>query len=174
MSTPTPGWTPPAAAPKKARSGCAKIGCLGVLGVVALIGAFAVTKSAQNSSSDAASGNPTTHSVVGSNAGASGGSAPTTQAAAPAGPLLKVTGNGIKNTKAFTTGDNWTINYSYDCTGIMGGTGNFQVYVDYPNGDIPVNEMGAKGSSSSTATGSGSHTLKIVSECPWTVTVTNG
>lgn len=148
----------------------------------AILALAACQPTSSTGGSDAASSNPTsgatTHSVVGSNAGTSGSStpttAPTTAAAAAAGPLLKVSGNGIKNTKQFTTGDNWTINYTYDCTGVMGGTGNFQVYVDYPNGDIPVNELGAKGSSSSTATGSGSHTLKIASECPWTVTVTNG
>ncbi|WP_160311195.1 hypothetical protein [Streptacidiphilus anmyonensis] len=136
---------------------------------------MATNKSSSTTTSSSPTDNPsvgiTTHSVVNSG---SGNSAPTTVAAAPAGPLLKVTGNGIKNTKQFTTGDNWTINYTYDCTGIMGGQGNFQVYVDYPNGDIPVNELGAKGSSSSTATGAGTHTLKIASECPWTVTVTNG
>ncbi|WP_037606244.1 hypothetical protein [Streptacidiphilus rugosus] len=125
--------------------------------------------------SDGTGSNPnvgiTTKSVVTSGAGAA---APTTAAASPAGPLLKVSGNGIKNTKQFTTGDNWTINYTYDCSKIFGGNGNFQVYVDYPNGDIPVNELGAKGASSSTATGAGTHTLKVASECPWTVTVTNG
>lgn len=96
-----------------------------------------------------------------------------TPAAAPA-TVLKVSGNGIKNTKQFTTGDNWTINYSYDCSGTFGGEGNFQVYVDYPTGDVAVNELGAKGASSSAETGAGTHSLKVASECPWTVTVTDG
>ncbi|MEY9876627.1 hypothetical protein ABH931_006137 [Streptacidiphilus sp. MAP12-33] len=101
------------------------------------------------------------------------GAAPSTPAAG-GGTLLQVSGNGIKNTKQFTTGDNWTINYTYDCTGFLGGTGNFTVYVDYPNGDVAVNELGSKGSSSSTETGAGMHSLKVSSECNWTVKVTDG
>lgn len=134
-------------------------------------------------SAPAATDNPSvgisTHSVVVSGAGDSPGAptaAPTTAAAAAAAPatVLHVSGNGIKNTTRFTTGDNWTINYTYDCTKTFGGTGNFQVYVDYPDGDIPVNELGAKGHDSSTETGAGVHSLKVVSECPWTLTVVNG
>jgi hypothetical protein len=98
----------------------------------------------------------------------------TTAPAAGAGTALKVSGNGIKNTKQFTTGDSWTINYTYDCSGVYGGQGNFQVYVDYPTGDVAVNELGDKGASSSAETGAGVHSLKVVSECNWTVTVTNG
>ena len=102
-----------------------------------------------------------------------GSKAAPTKAAGPK-VLLKVKGNGIKNTAKFTTGDSWTIHYTYDCTKTFGGDGNFTVYVDYPTGDIPVNELGKKGSDSSTASGAGTHTLKVASECDWTLTVTDG
>jgi hypothetical protein len=86
--------------------------------------------------------------------------------------VLKTSGNGIKNTAAFTTGDTWTIAYTYDCTA-FGGTGNMQIYVDYPNGDIAANALGTKGHDTTTETGAGTHTLKVASECRWTVAVTS-
>jgi hypothetical protein len=124
-------------------------------------------------SSDAASSNPTsgpsTHSVVGSNGGVA--AAPTTKAAAPAGPLLKVSGNGINNTKQFTTGDSWNLAYTYDCTS-FGQAGNFAVTDE--SGMPLVNELKLKGSGSSPQYNAGTHHLEINSECDWTITVTNG
>lgn len=163
MTTPEYGQPEPTPAKKSRAKGCG-IGCLAAVAVVAVIGIAAAVSSKST---------PT----VGSSAPAVGtashaAAAPATTAAAKPKTLLSLKGNGIKNSPQFTTGDNWTIHYSYDCTSFSGGQGNFSVYVDYPTGDIPVNELGAKGASSSTATGAGTHTLKIASECPWTLTVT--
>jgi hypothetical protein len=156
----------PAAPAKKSKAkGCAGIGCISVVVFVAVI-AIASAVSGSKSTPTASSSNPAAPAATGS----------THAAAAPVAAkprtLLSLKGNGMKNTTQFTTGDNWTIAYTHDCAGFSGGTGNFSVYIDYPNGDIPVNELGAKGASSSTATGAGTHTLKIASECPWTLTVT--
>ncbi|MCC9312378.1 hypothetical protein LN042_35895 [Kitasatospora sp. RB6PN24] len=102
-------------------------------------------------------------------------SSQSTQPTAPAASstLLKTSGDGIKNTASFTTGDNWTIHYTYDCSA-FGTQGNMQIYVDYPNGDIAANALGEKGADSTTETGAGTHTLKVNSECKWTVEVTSG
>jgi hypothetical protein len=166
-----PGYTPPAAAeqPKK-KGGCAKVGCLGAAGVLVLVAVVAVAANYGSSSSSSSAGGATSKAA----APASGAAAPVTSKAAAPAVVLKLAGNGIKNSPQFTTGDNWTVNYSYDCSGVLGGQGNFQVYVDYPGGDVAVNELGAKGASSSSESGAGAHSLKVVSECPWTVTVTNG
>lgn len=156
-------YNPPAPKKSKKAAGCLGIGCGGlvligiIVGVIAAVGG---TKTPATSTGPAAPAATT---------GKGGAPAP---APAEAKTLLTLKGNGIKNTTRFTTGDNWTINYTYDCTKILGGQGNFTIYVDYPSGDIPVNELGAKGASSSTATGAGPHTMKVASECPWTLTVT--
>jgi hypothetical protein len=161
MTYDQPAPATPAPAKKSKAKGCG-LGCLGVVAVVAVIGIAAAmsSKSTPTGSSGTPAAGPASHAAA--------------PAPAPAKPktLLTLKGNGIKNGPQFTTGDNWTINYTYDCRSFSGGQGNFSVYVDYPNGDIPVNELGAKGASSSTATGAGVHTLKVASECPWTLTVT--
>lgn len=85
--------------------------------------------------------------------------------------LVKMSGNGTDKTKMFDVGDEWTITYTYDCRN-WGQSGNFQVYEDYPEGDVLVNELGIKGTDSKTVYGSGTHYLEISSECDWTITVT--
>lgn len=105
--------------------------------------------------------------------------APTTAQTAPnaAAKVLDVAGSGIKNTKDFTvSSDEWTLAYAYDCTG-FGGSGNFAVISQTPNGgfgDVLVNELGAKGQSATVGHGSGTYYLSINSECNWHVVVTNG
>jgi hypothetical protein len=90
--------------------------------------------------------------------------------------VLTIHGNGIKTTKTFSTGDDWSITYSFDCSS-FGSQGNFQVYV-YSDGslsDAPVNELSDKGGDTTYEHGAGgTHYLEINSECSWTVTVTDG
>ncbi len=173
-----PPYQPPPPKPKSKALGCFGIGCGGLV-LLGIIGGIAAAvsgggKSTSNSTVAAGPAAVTSAAAHTSTAAAAAKKKP----AAPKAPvkphvLLKVSGNGIKNTVKFTTGDDWTIHYTYDCTK-FGAEGNFQVYVDYPTGDIPVNELGKKGSSSSTETGAGTHALKVASECTWTLTVTNG
>ncbi len=88
--------------------------------------------------------------------------------------VLSLHGSGIKNTAKFTTGDNWTIHYTYNCAG-FGGKGNFAV-TTYTGGeldDVVVNDLGRKGDSTAPVYDApGSHYLSINSECSWTIKVT--
>jgi hypothetical protein len=158
------GQPTPPPAPQKKGSGCAKIGCLGAVAVLVVIGVAAV---ATNKTTTSSSSDGTTVTTSG------GQSAPTTKAAAPAKPTVVLTahGSGIKNTAPFTTGDNWTVTYTFDCTG-FGQAGNFMVSDE---NDMPlVNELKLKGTGSTPQYNAGTHHLQINSECDWTLTVTNG
>lgn len=157
-------------APRKPRS-CLGIGC----GIIGAAGAavFAIGVVA------AVTTHPTPHAttsisapgpVASTRPGAPPTTAPTTAPAAAT--VLHATGNGIKTTPAFTTTDQWTIAYTYDCSN-FGDQGNLQIFVDYPGGDIAANALGRQGHDSTTETGVGTHTLTVNSECVWTVTVTN-
>lgn len=101
---------------------------------------------------------------------------PATSAAPAKTVVLKLSGSGIKTTKTFTTGDDWSIAYTFNCVS-FGMKGNFQVYV-YTGGqmaDVPVNALAEKGSDVTYEhESSGSHYLEVNSECSWTVTVTDG
>jgi hypothetical protein len=95
----------------------------------------------------------------------------------PAGPktVLTAHGSGIKKTAKFTTGDDWTIHWTYNCSGFFGGKGNFvvTVYTDGGLDDIAVNELGKKGSDASPEyDDAGTHYLEVNSECSWTLKVT--
>jgi hypothetical protein len=109
--------------------------------------------------------------------------APKTPAPTSAGPatgpktVLTAKGTGTKNTARFTTGNDWTIHWSYDCSKTFGGQGNF--IVDVYDGSEPsftadgVNELGKKGADKSPVyDDAGPHYLSVDSECPWQLTVT--
>jgi hypothetical protein len=86
--------------------------------------------------------------------------------------LLTFNGSGIKKSAKFTTGDDWTLKYTYNCSG-FGGSGNFIVDL-YTNGspeDVLVNELGPAGTSTSPVYSAGEHWLDVNSECNWTVSV---
>lgn len=161
---------------KKVAKGCG-IGCGGVVGLVIIIGVVAAVAGGNksNNSNTAASAPTTASAPVTKQAPAT--TAPATTKAAPTTKVvLKVSGSGIKNTASFTTGDDWSIKYSFNCAN-FGGQGNFvvTVYDGDTMGDLPVNELAAKGSDVTYEHGdSGSHYLSINSECSWTVTVTDG
>lgn len=88
--------------------------------------------------------------------------------------LLSQSGNGSSQTKSFTADSNWTVAYTYNCSGV-GGTGNFQFDVGNPDGsyntDIGANELGASGGNTDYYYDAGTHYLEINSECSWHVTV---
>lgn len=91
--------------------------------------------------------------------------------------VLTLAGNGTKTSKSFTTGPDWSVKYTFDCSGFLGGTGNFQVFVytDGASDDIPVNALDASGADTTYQhDDAGSHYLVLNSECNWTVTVTDG
>ena len=133
------------------------IGCLGLIVLIVII------------SIAAASGN---HSGGSSNPAASSPAASTAPVALKV--LLDKTGSGTNTTPKFTAGGDWEIDWSYNCTGFGGGTGNFQVYVYNGDGtpsDVAVNELGAKGSDVTYEHQGGTYYLEMNSECNWHVIV---
>src|SRR6266436_9167424 len=97
---------------------------------------------------------------------------------APSSPkeLFSQSGNGTSQTSAFTTTASWRLVYTYDCSS-LGTQGNFAVDINNTNGsdssDTGVNELGMNelgksgGNTSHYYNDSGSHYLKIISECKW-------
>lgn len=85
--------------------------------------------------------------------------------------VLTESGSGIKNTAEFRTHDNWDLKYSFDCSN-FGSQGNFQVYENYPTGDVLTNDL-AKSKSETTHQydDPGTHHLKVNSECNWKIKV---
>ena len=97
--------------------------------------------------------------------------APTATAPASA-VVLTTSGNGMKQTKSFTTGPDWAVTYTFDCSS-FGSTGNF--IVDEGNGNSIANSLAAKGGDTSYQHGDpGQHYLSVDSECDWTLKVVDG
>ncbi|MEY9931998.1 hypothetical protein ABH926_006647 [Catenulispora sp. GP43] len=101
--------------------------------------------------------------------------APSTTAAPKPAVVFSTSGNGIKNTASFTTGAEWSVAYTFDCSGAGGdGKGNFVLDVGGDMGDILANALAASGSDTSYEHGNpGSHYLQVDSECDWTLKVSN-
>jgi hypothetical protein len=87
--------------------------------------------------------------------------------------LLDLAGTGIKNSDEFSAPSHWRIHYTYDCSS-FGQQGNFQIYVEEGSTpvDAPVNELGAKGDSTTDVYHAGTVHLSMNSECDWHVTAT--
>lgn len=150
------------------------LGAVGGLIAVIIIGAVASGGKSAGTPAAAVTtaATPSTHAAAAPAATA----AQTAQAAPVEKVVLQLTGSSSKTTQSFTTGNDWSIKYSFDCSS-FGDSGNFQVYVytDDDLSDVPVNALAAKGSDTTYEHGSaGSHYLEMNSECSWTVTVTDG
>jgi hypothetical protein len=163
MSTTAPHATPlpPATPAKRRRKWPWIIGGLAVL--IAVISA-------------ATSGGTTTNPTTSTPAGPLATQQPTqsAQAGAPAAPATPVvlyskTGSGTGSTPTFTTGAEWQVQYTYDCTA-FGQSGNFVVTSeDY---ELAVNQLGTKGADTDYVHNDpGNHSLSIDSECSWTIKV---
>ena len=99
---------------------------------------------------------------------------PTVQTPQPT-TVLCISGSGTKSTQMFTVGDNWTLNWNYDCSN-FGEQGNFQVSA-YDSGNSseedainPVNELGKSGSDTEYYHQAGTYYLQVNSECNWSLT----
>src|SRR5262249_54810511 len=71
---------------------------------------------------------------------------------------------------------NWVLKYTYDCSGQLGGEGNFIVDEDAMNNDNPsavaINRLGSGGRNSWHVHGdAGRHYLEILTECPYKIRV---
>jgi hypothetical protein len=84
------------------------------------------------------------------------------------------------STQQFTiksaNGGNWVMKYSYDCSGQLGGTGNFIVNEDSGNDStssaVAINNLDAGQTGAWHVYGDpGSHYLQIQTECPYTIRV---
>ncbi|MFH8411223.1 hypothetical protein ACH4FX_41625 [Streptomyces sp. NPDC018019] len=87
--------------------------------------------------------------------------------------VLALTGSGTKNTSAFKVGDEWTLSYTFDCGKAMhavAGKGNFIVF---DKNDKIVNQLDKSGKGSTQQHTPGTRRLQIISECDWTVKVTD-
>jgi hypothetical protein len=88
--------------------------------------------------------------------------------------LLDLKSGGIRRSKRFTAGADWTITYSYDC-GSFGYNGNFIITVYDAGGgyaDLAANELGKKGSERQPELPVGHVLPGMNSECSWHVKVT--
>jgi hypothetical protein len=81
--------------------------------------------------------------------------------------VLTLAGTGARSSPAFQAGTDWTLTYTYDCTGRRSA---FSVTAD---GRPRVHEQSTKGSGTVVQHDTpGSHRLAVDSRCSWTVTVT--
>lgn len=175
-----PGWQVPPGRqqpPPKKKSKLG-IGCLGVVGVfvIVLIAAAVAGGGHSGNAANAGTDNSGDNTPAAPATGAAAAAAPATTAAPVKTSVLQISGSGIKNTKSFTTGPDWSIKYSFDCAN-FGNQGNFavSVYTADELSDVPVNALAEKGSDTTYEHGdSGTQYLAINSECSWTVTVTDG
>ena len=186
-----PVATPPSATPPKKRGFVRRHPFIAL--IVAIIVAVAIATSANSGSKSPPSGSSnsslttlpsfdsssTDTSTDTSSVDSTSTDTSADQAAAPVAPpavkvLLDLKGNGIKTSKKFTTaGDDWTIHYSYNCSG-FGYAGNFQIYINDSGGspvDVAANELAMKGSDSSEQHQGGTFYLEMNSECSWHVKV---
>jgi len=97
----------------------------------------------------------------------------------PAQPqvLLTLDGSGSKTTQKFTTGgDDWDLNWTYDCSAYGGGTGNLIVNVYNGDGSFSfknagVNQLGKGGADVEHFHSGGTFYLVVGSECKWHIDV---
>jgi hypothetical protein len=171
-------YAQPAPPKKKRGAQIAGLGCAGVFALIVIIVVAAAVSGSKtgNTASTGTTTPPATASTTVAGQGVLANVA--TTAAPPAAPaktvVLTKSGEGIEQTRSFTVGDNWSLTYTFDCSN-FGMQGNFQVYEDYPDGNVLVNALAKSGSDTTYQTGdAGTHSLKINSECAWTVKVTDG
>jgi hypothetical protein len=91
--------------------------------------------------------------------------------AAQAAPvvLYSKTGSGTGSSPTFTTGAEWQVQYTYDCTA-FGQSGNFMVNSE--DMQLTINQLGMTGADTDYVHNDpGSHSLSIDSECAWTIKV---
>jgi hypothetical protein len=135
------------------------------LGIGLMIGS---AKGSADASSDAPAGT-TSAQAMPSQTAAAGKSTPRSSV------LLALHGTGTRNSASFTTSDEWTVHYTYDCAN-FGDDGKFAVtyYTDGHIDDVAVNDLGKKGAAAAAVHADpGAHYLNVSSPCAWTVRVTS-
>jgi hypothetical protein len=172
-----PYHAPPPPAPKKSRRRFAGYGCAVLAAMVILLIIVGVTSGTSGSGTDT-SATGGTHAATAPTraAGRTQTAEPTRAAAAPVTKtvVLRQSGSGTLNTKSFTVGADWSLSYTFDCSGFDSDGGNFQVFED-GGLDVLANAMAVTGGETTYQhADAGTHYLEINSECEWSVTVANG
>lgn len=97
----------------------------------------------------------------------------TSSASAPT-VLLDQSGSGTASTKAFTTGANWTVTYTFDCNA-YDPPGAFMFFVNNTDGsvntDVGADSVAATGGNTDNYYDSGEHYLQVDTVCDWHVVV---
>lgn len=176
-----PQYTQPyyqAPAPKKSHRGLKITG--GIVGGIVLIGIIgaALGGGGKNGSTSTAASAPTTPA-----ARSAKGATHAATSQAPQGPAKTVVysgqGSGEKTTPTFRVNStDYSVAYTYNCAS-FGTSGNFAIEVqssgDQLFDDSAANTIGMKGADTSYFhDGPGTLYLSILSECSWTVKVTDG
>ncbi len=98
---------------------------------------------------------------------------PSTAPVAGGAPFFTLSGSGTKTSAPFAAPSQWQLQYTYDCSSSLGGSGNFQVWLyngSNPAG-VPVNELGSSGASSSYVyEGGPAMHVEVISACDWSIT----
>lgn len=169
---------------------------VGVVTVLSLAGCSSSTK-AKTSSAATGVGSTAAPVVAGPQTSSAGGLVPATlppttattrppTTAAPttaAGPtvVFQKTGSGSATTESFGVKDEWALGWNYDCSK-FGNSGNFIVQISQPPGkvgvnvlshDQGVNQLGASGASVEHYHYGGTIYLQVISECSWSIKVTD-
>lgn len=94
----------------------------------------------------------------------------------PVTTALTGSGTGTNNTPDFTTGPDWSITYSFTCSGPASQDAFVvTVYDGSQVHDTPVDVHAAKGSGTGYEHGNpGTHHLSVQTSCRWTFTVNDG
>lgn len=90
--------------------------------------------------------------------------------------VLTGSGSGTHDTPGFTTDSDWSITYSFACSGSAGQDGFMvTVYDGGRMGDTPINVHAMKGSGTAYEHGnSGTHYLSVKTSCQWTFKANDG
>jgi len=154
------------------------IGLMVIGGIIAAV----APKSSTTSSSDAASVVTTVAKSTTTKAPAASTTttAKSTTTVATAATIYEKSGTGTSSSPNFTVPKEWQIQYTYDCSGFLGGKGNFIVTVNGvgksgSNMDIlapQINQLGAGGTDTVYAhNDAGVKNLEVISECNWAIKV---
>jgi hypothetical protein len=171
--TPVPVAPPPMAPPpKKGLSGGAVAIIIVAIVVVVCGSVCVISEFAPSSSSDSGAAD------VDGAAAAGGGDTSATDAPSTSGkgkPILSFEGSAVEQSKVFTTGPDWRLDYTYDCT--SESSNGFAVFEHGSDGsmqDILLKEGNRTGASSKDVhDDAGSHYLYVTSNCDWSITVSD-
>ena len=148
---------------------------VGVLVVMlAVAGCTFVTQMARNKETQSKSAQPTTTTST-----TSAGTTTSTESSQPSEqPMvtrLELTGSGSKTTEKFTVGPEWTVEWSYECTGQFASAGLFNLIPKGSDAVFLLPVMSSPGTPKAADTQhyheAGEFYLDVLSTCDWHIVV---